>query len=78
MNNKLFCTAQCGGACITRKIIDMSKIQKATHDSKLNHIESQPSQILTYKVNEYLDRSFSPTSVVIKSIICPDVVWNST
>lgn len=39
MNNKLFCTAQCGGACITRQVIDMSKIQKATHDSKLNHIE---------------------------------------
>lgn len=35
-------------------------------------------KILAYSGNEYFDRSFSPSIVVIKSIICPEAVWNST
>lgn len=77
MSNKRFCTEQCGGDCITTQVF-----QQVKHgESETNLIQNlvQMTRLkFTYSGNEYFERSFSPSSVVIRSIICPDAVWNST
>ncbi|PON86348.1 LOW QUALITY PROTEIN: hypothetical protein TorRG33x02_179140 [Trema orientale] len=68
MSNKQSCTEQCDGDCNTVQPLAKS-FENLVEMRQLN---------FTYSGKEYLDRSFSPSIVVIKSIICPEAVWNST
>ncbi|PON32971.1 hypothetical protein PanWU01x14_356520 [Parasponia andersonii] len=70
MSNKQSCTEQCDGDCnIVATFSEIILSENLVEMTQLN---------FTYSGKEYLDRSFSPSIVVIKSIICPEAVWNST
>lgn len=77
MSNKQFCIEQCDGDCITTQLFIMLNMERGNQFNSKS-CRDVTSQVFTYSGNEYFKRSFSPSSVVIRSIICPEAVWNST
>jgi len=72
-NSRQFCTEQCGGDCNrTLNSATFKIFANLCEFIQENHFNS------THRFNEYFERSFSPSMVVMRSIICPAVVWNST
>jgi len=79
MSNKPFCTGQYDGGCKLKTIASgQNTAFHLINHQKKPYLKFRQCPQLTHIDNEYLAKSFSPSKVVIKSIIWPQAVCNST